>query len=638
MSKESRAEPVHLDRRRIHLTVGSLVTHKGKTYRITEILDFQSAIGVESETGKSAMLPVHDLEIVEAGLPSTAPEPDIGEIGDKDWQIAQYRYSVIKPLLERGRGRQDVEARARETGVSPETIYRWLKRFEGSRVLSSLVPRKRGRRPRTFSLSPEVEEIIQNVIESHYLTRQRPTIQSAVRKIRHLCEIRGLRPPCYNAVRARIALIPELERLQKRGDRDKARYRFQPAAGKFPGAEYPLAVVQVDHTQVDLVVVDDRTRLPVGRPWLTLAIDVYSRMVAGYYLSLDPPSSVSAGMCLAQAILPKEEWLILHRIDAEWPVWGFPARVHVDNGPEFRSEDFKRSCAMYGIEIQFRPVKRPHYGAHIERLMGTFMDLVHEIPGTTFSSTKDKGEYDPDRNAVMTLEEFERWIVHLICKIYHERPHRGIGTSPIVKWKQGIFGSKGAPGCGMPAKPADRSTVLLDFLPSFERTIQRTGVHIEGLNYYAEALRPWINHVDPESGEKTRFLFRRDPRDITAIWFRDPATSTYVKIPVADQSLPRMNLWEYRAAREELKRQGITRASTLDLARAHEELARMIEDSSRKTRKARRALQRRREHARKARAAVPAPPEGGMDSNRDKRSSLFGEMDPGSVDPFEEIE
>jgi putative transposase len=44
----------------------------------------------------------------------------------------------------------------------------------------------------------------------------------------------------------------------------------------------PLEVVQIDHTLVDVVVVDELERLPLGRPWLTLAIDVASRMVNGF--------------------------------------------------------------------------------------------------------------------------------------------------------------------------------------------------------------------------------------------------------------------------------------------------------------------------------------------------------------------
>ncbi|WP_437616204.1 hypothetical protein [Erwinia sp. V71] len=179
---------------------------------------------------------------------------------------------------------------------------------------------------------------------------------------------------------------------------------------------------------------------PLVSPWLTLAIDVCTRMITGYYISFDAPSQTSVAMCVAHSILPKEEWMMLHDVEADWPVWGKPTTIHVDNGPDFRSENFRHSCAGYGINLEFRPVKRPHYGAHIERLMGTVMGEVHNLPGTTFSSIVERMEYDSDKNAVLTMSEFEQWLVTYITKVYHQRLHTGIGLSPIKMWERGIFG------------------------------------------------------------------------------------------------------------------------------------------------------------------------------------------------------
>jgi putative transposase len=54
-----------------------------------------------------------------------------------------------------------------------------------------------------------------------------------------------------------------------------------------------LEVVQIDHTPIDVLVVDEWERQPLGRPWLTLAIDVASRFVTGFQVSLDRPSSLA---------------------------------------------------------------------------------------------------------------------------------------------------------------------------------------------------------------------------------------------------------------------------------------------------------------------------------------------------------
>ena len=86
---------------------------------------------------------------------------------------------------------------------------------------------------------------------------------------------------------------------------------------------------------VDLILVDDIHRRPVGRPWITLAMDVFSRMVVGFYVSFDPPGAMAVGLCLAHAILPKEGWLAKYEVATAWPVWGVMAVVHADNAKEF---------------------------------------------------------------------------------------------------------------------------------------------------------------------------------------------------------------------------------------------------------------------------------------------------------------
>jgi putative transposase len=98
-----------------------------------------------------------------------------------------------------------------------------------------------------------------------------------------------------------------------------------------------LDLYQVDHTKVDVIVVDEYEPRPLGRPWLTLVLDVASRMIAGYYLTFDPPCSTSVALALSHAVLPKESYLQELGLEAEWPVSGLPRVVHVDNADEFHA-------------------------------------------------------------------------------------------------------------------------------------------------------------------------------------------------------------------------------------------------------------------------------------------------------------
>jgi putative transposase len=75
-----------------------------------------------------------------------------------------------------------------------------------------------------------------------------------------------------------------------------------------------MDVLQIDHSPVDVIVVDKENRLSIGRPWLTLAIDVATLMVAGFHVSLWAPSALSVSLTLSHAVLSKTNWLVDPRI------------------------------------------------------------------------------------------------------------------------------------------------------------------------------------------------------------------------------------------------------------------------------------------------------------------------------------
>jgi putative transposase len=624
------------NRMQVKVDIGSLVQNGNTVYKVSQILDFDSLVGVAVETGRSAVLRIGDLRPV-AGAPDLpAMIQDLDEIADEDWKIAQQRYAAIKPLLGQHQiGREQAELRAKDLNIDPATLYRWLKRYNAYGSVIALIPHKRGWKEGNSRISADVETVIEKVIREFYLTPQRPTAKKAIVEVQRICAERGMTAPSHMTIRARIKKIAERDHLRGRGFKEKAKNRFLPAPGRFPNADYPLAVVQIDHTPVDIILVDDVYRKPIGRPWVTLAMCLNTRMITGYYLSFDPPSETSVAMCVAHSMLPKDEWLLLHKVDASWPVWGMPRTIHVDNGADFRSNNFQQSCLAYGINLEFRPVRQPRYGGHIERVLGTLLKEIHNLPGTTFSSIKDREGYDSERHAVMTKSEFEAWLVTFICKVYHQRLHSSLGMAPSKKWEIGIFGNGEEPGVGVPPRTADRLTTLLDFLPSFRRTVQTFGVTIDGMSYYAEALRPWINAKDSETGKKLELVFRRDPRDISVIWFFDPTLNQYFKIPFADQGLPSMSIWEYQQAKDKLKREGAKSVNEHEILRAITELRAHVDEAQERTKRARRQAQRRKEHEKKVSPAAPLPAK--PDKKPVAELTAFTELVDGDIDGFGDI-
>lgn len=601
--------PVHHHRPKVDLRPGAYVKPNDEeiVYRIRETIDFHTVLAIDVKTGRNKTLHVEKLRSVEAKDASPSNHPDLDDIEDDDWLIAEKRFLAIKPLIHDDCGRAAVERRANEIGIDASTLYRWIERFNAVGVVTALIPKKRGWRKGKGRLSKAKEAVLDEVIHDFYLTAQRPSAKKTAREVRRRCQQRHLEAPSESTVSRRLKQLGDRQVLRGRGQRERATNRYHPVPGHFPGADYPLAVVQIDHTPVDLILVDEVHRRAIGRPWITLAIDVYSRMVAGFYLSFDPPSETSVGLCIAHAVSPKTGWLAEHGTDAEWPVWGFPQKIHVDNAAEFRSDGLRRSCLNHDIDIEFRPVKQPRYGGHIERLLGTLLREIHDLPGTTFASVSQREGYNSDKKAAMTLGEFETWLTNLICRVYHQRTHRTLGSSPLAQWETGIFGNSATAGIGMPPIPGDAFRIRLDFMPSFSRTIQRFGVTIDGLTYYDEALRHWIGAVDEGTGKTRQFIFRRDPRDISVLWFHDPQVGEYFRIPFANLALPSMSYWEHREIQAHLKREGRDSSNEHLILQALTELRDQVDASTRRTKSARRKAQRRKEHQRTTRTEQQAP-------------------------------
>ena len=580
---------IKLDRTRIDIKPNSYVKYKNLEYKITQLLNFNEVIGIDVVTKKAKLLPITELSSIEPSKDINAESisKDISEINDSEYNEAKRRYEAILPLLEKNLSRKDSVEYSKKIGIHFTTLYRWQERYKSTGTILGLISNKVGAKKGNTRLNSEIEILIKRIIDSYYLTIQKPSVQSVVDKVLAECKKMNIIAPHSNTIRNRIESISEYEKLKKQGSKSIARTRYEPTPNKFE-ADYPLQLIEIDHTPCDIILVDDEHRLPIGRPWITVAIDIYSRMIVGYYLSMNAPSVTSVGMCVSNTILPKDTLLAKFDVNANWNVWGFPETIHVDNGADFRAEAVKKAGLAHGINIEFRPVGRANFGGHIERVIGTLMHEIHNLPGTTFSNIKQRGEYNSDANASMTFFEFEKWLVTFITKIYHKRVHNSLSLTPEQQWEEGLFGDENS--IGFIQKPSSNSTIILDFLPIYERTIQKNGVNIDGLNYYEHVLRTKINQT--ENGKKKQFIFKRDPRDIRYVWFYEESTKEYFKIPVANQNMPSMTAWEFYSIKTNLKNKGLKRVNQDAILEAREELHNQIQLSVKNSKKARRDSQR----------------------------------------------
>ena len=91
------------------------------------------------------------------------------------------------------------------------------------------------------------------------------------------------------------------------------------------------------------------------------------------------------------------------------------------------------------------------------------------------------------------------------------------------------------------------------------------------------------------------------------IYFRDPASNTYIAIPYRDRTRPPVSRWEIQAAEKWLREAGYARVDEVLIFQAIEEMRGLEQEAEHKTKQARRAREMRQRPPRKP-SATPAKP------------------------------
>lgn len=435
-------------------------------------------------TGQMISVPIARLE----ALPSQKTCSEMETISDAEWKRCVALAKDFESSRERPRlTRSEWEGLANRHNLSVRQLQRLRATFLHDPRASALARSQGGRPVGTNGLPARVDTLILHTIRKHYLRPERPPKSHIIERARSLARRLGLPPPNRKAVllrlRREIGYASDLPRIGAKS----AKQKWEVRTGQHLVAK-PLEEVQIDHTLADVMVVSDDRSTVLGRPWVTIAIDVATRCVLGCYISMDAPSATSIALCIEHAVLPKTE---SDDSTGVWPMYGKPKLIRVDNGKDFRSQALMRGCDEYAIDLQWRPVKKPHYGAHVERLIGTLMKITHLLKGTTFSNIKERGDYDSEAKARLTLSEFREWFKQKICRYYHVRRHRALGVAPIIAWERGLQNADGK--MVLPALLPNPFEFRMDFLPVVWRKVHRTGIEFNSSRYWHEDLTPLLN-------------------------------------------------------------------------------------------------------------------------------------------------
>jgi putative transposase len=223
-------------------------------------------------------------------------------------------------------------------------------------------------------------------------------------------------------------------------------------------------------------------------------------------------------MCLTRSVLPKEAWLKRIGVEFDWPMQGIPDVTYTDNGADFRSAALATGCEEWLIrKPEFRPKGSPQFGGMIERLIGTVMQQMRLLPGSTAKEWKDRGvTANPNETAEMTIDELERDIAIFVTGQYHKQRHSRTKQQPDLAWERGIYGTENKAGRGRPRVPSNPRKFFLDFLERETRTIQKYGIRWDHVDYRNDQFQKYVDYGDGRS-----FYVCRNPYDVSRIYWKE---------------------------------------------------------------------------------------------------------------------
>jgi len=492
-------------------------------------------------------------------------------------RLAKWRLTVIQPLLDRsGRTRDMVDQRVTEVkGGLPEyltnipqeerrryklsvtSVYRWIRDYEGSNAnLRALIDNTMGRRGGggQSRLDGRVEEIIQNKIKTVYLGQER--VRIAIGHVREavanqieqenqsLAVDKQMVVPSYSTIARRIARLDAKEVYLRKHGQDATRKKFK-QYGKMEYPELPQERVEIDHTLLDLIVLD-LDAVPLGRLTFTHCMDTATRYPLGYYLGFEPPSYLTVMECLKHAILPKNA-RERYGTEHEWLAYGIPNSMAVDNGREFRSHGMEDACQLLGIILEPNKARSPWQKPTVERFFRTSAEgVIHTLPGTTFSNILQRGDYKSIKEACIFVDDIDRIVHTFFLDYYAEKYHRGLNGIPARHWEaitgNGFF----------PRLPANLEELTILLCPSVMRRVWHYGVDHEGLRYNSSDL---IYLRTELKGDQTKVKY--DPGDLSRIYVQNPFDDDkYITVPALDPNYTEnLSLWKHRVIKRMARQQ-----------------------------------------------------------------------------------
>src|SRR5260221_3095109 len=325
---------------------------------------------------------------------------------------------------------------------------------------------------------PEIQQLLEEYLDK-YETNKQKTIKAVWGQLVDACAAKSLLAPSYKTFRLAIKRRSGYQQTYRRQGK-RAAYQRLPHYLDYSTprhGERPFEVAHIDHTEVDIELIDPDTGEVIGRPWLTILMDAYSRRILAFILTFDPPSYRTCMLVLRECVRRHGR---------------LPDAVVVDGGKEFKSAYFEVFIARYEVDKIEREGK-PRVGSLIERLFNTSNTQVfHLLEGNT-QITKNVRQVtkavNPKNLASWTLSRLFNAFARWAFEEYDKNIHSTLKDSPRHVFEQGLYRTGKRPHRLIRYTEAFVRDTLPTTKKGTAKVEENLGVKINYIYYWHDAMR-----------------------------------------------------------------------------------------------------------------------------------------------------
>ncbi|MGA7415393.1 MAG: Mu transposase C-terminal domain-containing protein [Bryobacteraceae bacterium] len=337
--------------------------------------------------------------------------------GEAELEQATRRFRIVSKALRK----------ERHEFVPDRTLRRWIAAYRAGieqhgNGFMGLLPKPNHGNPGS-KLSERAGLLMQEFIVSNYESLKQKTIFAAWSALKLACDREVIPAPSFKTFSVAVHQRPGAEQTQKRQG-SRAAYQVQPFFWELEQrtprhGDRPFEIGHMDHTQADVWVVCSQTGRLLGRPWLSLLVDAFSRRMLALYLTFDPPSYRSAMMILRECVRRHGR---------------LPQTLVLDGGKEFESVYFETLLARCEVTKKTRPPAKARVGSTCERLFGTTnKQFLHNLAGNTRAARNTRQitkSVDPRNHAAWTFQVLYQMLTEYTYEVYDTLDHPALGQSP----------------------------------------------------------------------------------------------------------------------------------------------------------------------------------------------------------------